>query len=218
MKDVKVLYIEDDLFTAENIIAFLEDEKFVVSHTDSIVNALALIKVNSFDIVLLDLKLQDYDGFEFLKGLKKNHIPVIVISALNETSIKVKAFRYGASDYMVKPIDLMELEARMWVVMGRHTTIPMEDEKDLFYIKDDNIYYHDKLLELTPIEYELMKFLIKNKNNTVSRESLVKNISTISSHRTLDYHIKNIRSKIQDDSKSPKYLKTIYGVGYKLVF
>jgi DNA-binding response OmpR family regulator len=219
MKSIKILYIEDDLLTAENIIKFLEDEKFTVFHTDTIVDALAQIKINSYNIVLLDLNLQDYSGFEFLKNLKKSlHIPVIVISALSETSVKLQAFRYGASDYMVKPIDLLELEARIWAVLGRFSQIKLEDEKELFYIKDKNIYFKDRLIEFTPIEYEIVQILIKNRNCTVSREQLTHKIPTISLHRTLDYHIKNIRSKINDNNKNNKYLKTVYGVGYKLVF
>ena len=219
MKDINILYIEDDLLTAETVMEFLTDEEFKVTHTDSIVDAIALVKNYSFDIVLLDLRLQDYDGFEFLKSIKgAKSIPIIVISALNDTKIKVKAFRYGASDFMVKPIDLLELEARIWAVLGRTSDIKSADDIMTFSKKDKNIYHKDNIIDLTPIEYEIFEVLLKNRNNTVTRDLLINSISSISSHRTLDYHIKNIREKIGDSAKSPEYLKTVYGVGYKLIF
>jgi DNA-binding response OmpR family regulator len=219
MENIKILYVEDDLTTAENVIEFLEDEKFIVYHTDTIVEALAQVKINSYDIVLLDLNLQDYSGFEFLKNMKKGfHLPVIVISASSETTIKLQAFRYGASDYMVKPIELLELEARIWTVLGRFTQVEVEKSSDVFYEKDGNIFFKNRLLELTPTEYEILKTLMKNKNSIVSREHLVSKLSNVSSTRTLDYHIKNIRSKIEKNDKTNKYLKTVYGTGYKLIF
>ncbi len=219
MKDINILYIEDDLLTAENMVEFLTDEKFKVTHTDNTVDAIALVKNYSFDIILLDLRLKDYDGFEFLKSLKgTKSLPVIVISALNDTNIKVKAFRYGASDFMVKPIDLLELEARIWAILGRFSEIGVVDKPLVFSQKDNNIYHKDKIIDFTPIEYEIFEILLKNRNNTVTRELLMSCISSLGSHRTLDYHIKNIRKKIGDSAKSPEHLKTIYGSGYKLIF
>jgi DNA-binding response OmpR family regulator len=217
MKSIKILYIEDDLLTAENIIKFLEDEKFTVFHTDTIVDALAQIKINSYNIVLLDLNLQDYSGFEFLKNLKKSlHIPVIVISALSETSVKLQAFRYGASDYMVKPIDLEELEARIWVQLSKNSEIKMQDDKKVFTIKESCILFKQNILNLTNIEFETLSILIQNANQVVQRDTLISSLSSISSPRSLDNHIKNIRKKIEDDKTPNTYLKTHYGVGYSL--
>jgi len=219
LKKIKILYVEDELFTAEQMMDFLEDEGFDIVHVDSIVDALATVKAYSFDIVLLDLNLGDYGGFEFLKNTKNSKkLPVIVISALNDTSTKVQAFRYGASDYMVKPVDLLELEARIWAVLGRFSEIEDDSfKKEIFYKKDNHIYYKDKSLDFTPIEYEIFDLLLRHKNTALKRERILDDISSIGTPRTLDYHIKNIRSKIEDDSKNPKYLKTVYGVGYKLV-
>jgi len=216
MKKLKILYIEDDLQTAESMIDFLNEEGFEVSHVEGVVDALALKKVHSFDIALLDLNLGDYKGFEFLKNRKK--LPVIILSAISDTTTKVQAFRYGASDYMVKPIDLLELEARIWAVLGRFSEIEdLDTSLEVFSQKNNHIYYKDRMIEFTPLEYEIFSLLLKNKNNTLKREYIVDKISTLGTHRTLDYHIKNIRDKIEDNSKNPTYLKTVYGVGYKLV-
>jgi len=93
-----------------------------------------------------------------------------------------------------------------------------EKNSDIFEIEDSNVIFLDNRLNLTQIEADILKILIINKNNIVSREILAQSLSTISSQRSLDYHIKNIRKKISDDSSNPKYLKTEYGMGYILNF
>jgi DNA-binding response OmpR family regulator len=121
---------------------------------------------------------------------------------------------------MVKPIDLLELEARIWVHLQKVKKSTSSDIKqhELFYIKDNQIYLQDRVIDFTPVEFEIFSILLQNKNRTITREKLTEALSSVSSHRTLDYHIKNIRTKIEKDSKNPKYLKTEYGIGYKLIF
>jgi len=219
MKNTNILYIEDDLTTAQYVTDFLQDCGFVVIHTDTITSGISFIENSRINIVLLDLNLPDFDGFELLKSLKNSHaIPIIILSAISDTKTKVKAFRYGANDYMVKPIDLLELEARIWSLLGYFSEISISKNDKLFYLKDENIYYENKIVDLTPIEFEIFEVLLKNKNKIVTREVLASSLSSLSSHRTLDYHIKNIRDKVEKDSKKPKYLKTEYGAGYKLMF
>jgi len=167
-------------------------------------------------LIILDLNLPDFSGFEILKSLNDTYkIPIIIISGYNETNLKVKAFKYGASDYMVKPIDLEELEARIWVHLKRNSKIQIEQEINIFEIKNNSIFLNKKELDLTPTEFEILSKLIKNKNQTIPRDELSSSLSEKSSTRSLDYHIKNIRKKISSNSNTT--IKTIYGVGYKLV-
>ena len=220
MDRVKILYVEDDLTAAQYLTEFLEEYGFEVKHTDSLSSALSFLNMEPFDLVLLDLALPDFDGFELFKSANDSKIPVIVISAFSDTNTKVKAFRYGACDYLVKPIDLVELEARIWAHL-RHfgkATGNEEKEQPLFCIEDNQVRFQNQIIDFTPVEFEIFSILLQNKNRTITRERLTEALSSVSSHRTLDYHIKNIRSKIEDDSKNPKYLKTEYGIGYKLVF
>jgi DNA-binding response OmpR family regulator len=218
MSLIRILYIEDDLTTAKYLTEFLQEYGFDVVHTDTITSALSFLNQIEFDLILLDLNLPDFDGFELLKSENFTTLPIIVISALNDTNTKVKAFRYGASDYMVKPIDLLELEARIWSHLKKYGKIEkIKDNSEVFYIKNNHAYFQDKIIDFTPVELDIFKILLKNKNQTISRERLTDALSSISSHRTLDYHMKNIRTKINDNSKTPKYLKTEYGVGYKLI-
>ncbi len=214
---VKVLYIEDDMTTAKFIVDFLHEYGFSVEHTDTITMALSYLNQNEFDIILLDLNLPDFSGFELLKTANIAQIPIMVISALNDTHTKVQAFRYGASDYMVKPIDLLEMEARIWAHLRQRGLISKPKQKDIFEIKNNQLYLNNNIIDLTPTEFNIFGMLLKNKNRVLSREKLYAALSSISSPRTLDYHIKNIREKIEQDPKNPKYLKMEYGVGYKLI-
>jgi len=219
MDAIKILLVEDDEIASELIYDFLSDSGFEVQSVLNAIDGLDRVKFNKFDLIILDINLPDFDGFEFLKSIKtKISIPIIITSAYSDTKSKILAFKYGASDYMVKPINFEELEARIWVQLGKSSEIKTEDDKSIFKIKDNNIFFQSEMLDLTTIEFEILSILIKHKNQTISRENLLKNLSNLSSPRSLDNHIKNIRKKINDNGNNAKYLKTEYGVGYRLVF
>ena len=216
LKKIKILLIEDNEFAAEMIYDFLSDYGFDVSSVTTATEGVSYLKNNNFDLLLLDINLPDFDGFEVLKSIKKNSsIPVIITSAYSETKYKLRAFKYGAVDYMVKPLDLEELEARIWVHLSKSSEIHTKEEKSLFQIEHQSILYKNKDLDLTHIEFEVLSLLIQNKNQTLKREELVKLLSSISSQRSLDNHIKNIRKKIARYSDNINYLKTEYGIGYR---
>lgn len=220
LEKTKLLYVEDDLQTAEIVVDFLQECNFEVSFCDTITAALSLLQQQKFHLLLLDLTLPDFSGLELIKKVRQSqNIPIIVLSAHSETKTKVTAFRYGANDYMVKPISLEELEARIWALLGRFTQIQTENtlQKDICYIKDNTIFFHNEALNLTQTEFDILSLLLKNKNSVLSRELLSTSLSSISSPRSLDYHIRNIRKKLKDDVSNPHYLKTQYGFGYKLV-
>ena len=113
-------------------------------------------------------------------------------------------------------MDLEELEARIWLQLGKNSAIRIEEEKKQFQIKESNIFFEQKLLNLTTIEFEILSILIKNSNFVVKRGTLVSSLSSLSSQRSLDNHIKNIRKKIGDNGNKAIYLKTVYGIGYSL--
>lgn len=216
---LKILIIEDDELAANLMKEFLEECDFSVECVHTVTDGLSYVRQNHYHILLLDLNLPDFSGLEMLKNIKNRvALPIIVISAYNDTQTKVQAFKYGASDYMVKPVDLEELEARIWAIMGRHSSIQTQNEKNIFEIKNNRVFFKQTILDLTSLEFELLSLLIQNKNQTISRESLASTLSSISSHRSLDHHIKNIRKKIGDVGNNPLFLKTEYGIGYRLNF
>jgi len=218
MEIYTILIIEDDEDVSDLIKNFLYDCGFKVETFMLASDAIASMRVKKYDLLLLDLNLPDFDGFEVLKAMKNSiTIPTIVISAYSDINTKLRAFRLGALDYIVKPYNMLELEARIWASFIKST--PFVNTQDgIFEIENNNVVFRDEKLKLTQIESDILKVLISNKNNTVSRETLSASLSTISSQRSLDYHIKNIRKKICDDSSNPKYLKTEYGMGYILNF
>ncbi len=220
MMDIfNILIIEDDEIAASWLQDYLEACSFVVDCAHTVTDGLSCIQKNDYQVLLLDLNLPDFTGFDLLKRIKNSvALPVIIISAYSDTQTKVKAFKYGASDYMVKPIDLEELEARIWALTGRYSTIKSSNEKNIFEIKNNLIRFNQETLDLTNLEFELLSTLIQNRRQTITREVLVESLSSISSHRSLDQHIRNIRKKIGDDGNHPTYLKTEYGVGYRLSF
>jgi DNA-binding response OmpR family regulator len=218
-KDVSILMVEDEPAAAEFLLKYLETCGFAVEHRETTTDALAALSRQRFDLVLLDLVLPDFSGFDLLRELRTRYTtPVIIISAHGDTKTKVRAFRHGASDYMVKPIDPEELEARIWAVLGRHSALQTTTENEVFRIQNNQIFFNGKVVDLTATEFDILSLLIRHRNTTLTREYLADTLSSISSHRSLDHHIKNIRKKLGEDSKHPRYLKTEYGVGYKLVY
>jgi len=217
MRKIKILLIEDDEDAAALICEYLEESGFEMTAVFTVSDGLSYLNSDKFDLLILDLNLPDFDGYEVLKNIKDRiAVPVIVVSAYSDTSSKLIAFRYGASDYMVKPLELEELEARIWVHTGRKHSITTGGNEKRFEIRENAIWFKGKELDLTSTEYGILSMLVKNMHTTVSREKLMDSVSAISSHRSLDNHIKNIRKKIEEDGNRPKYLKTEYGVGYKL--
>jgi len=218
MRKTKLLLVEDDVLASELISNFLEDCGFIVVTVFTATDGVAHVKNSGYDLLILDINLPDFDGYEVLKNIKNRvSIPVIITSGDSDTKSKLLAFKYGASDYMVKPFDLEELEARIWIQLGKNSEIKTEDEKRVFEIKDREILFNQELLSLTTIEFELLSLLIRHKNQVMRREELVDALSSIGTNRSLDNHIKNIRKKIGDNGNRATLLKTEYGVGYKLV-
>ncbi|MEW6551117.1 MAG: response regulator transcription factor [Campylobacterota bacterium] len=215
-----ILLIEDDHETALLLKEYLDDVDFSVDIFDTVTSAISSINFKEYSSILLDINMPDFNGFEVLKFLSKNkiNIPVIVISAYSDKNIKLQAFKLGANDYMVKPIDPEELEARIWVQLRNHTDLTVEKTKT-FEISENTIYFDAEPLNLTKTEFDILSLLIKNKNSVVKRDYLLDFLSSISiNNRSLDYHIKNIRKKLKDNATNPKYLITEYGVGYKICF
>lgn len=217
----QILLIEDDDKTAFLIKSFLEEYDLKIDIVNTVTTAISNLKFEKYDLVLLDINLPDFDGFEVLKFFNKNsmNIPVIVMSAFSDKNTKLQAFKFGANDYMVKPIDIEELEARIWVQLKSISTLKEKVNKDIFQINSSVILFQNETLKLTKIEFKILKYLIENKNNIVQREELLKCLSSsIQNDRSLDFHIKNIRIKIRDNVTNPKYLITEYSIGYKLIF
>lgn len=219
-KKIKVLLIEDDTAAAKEVADFLEGVGFEVTVAETAVDGLAKLLSASYELLLLDLSLPDFSGFEVIKQINnQNSIPIIVLSCHSNIEAKIQAFRFGVDDYLCKPFMLEELEVRMWAILKRCSMIKFEYAKTSLTIdyKSQTILLNQVPLALTAIEYKILSFLMENKNRVVYRDVLAIHLSSLSSRQSLNYHIQNIRKKLGDNPKKPTFIMTEYGTGYRLV-
>lgn len=217
----KVLLIEDDLQMQNLIVDYLKDYNFDCVAFDNPKIALdEFCKNQNFDIAILDLMLPVMDGFDLFKKLKKiKDIPVIISSARGDIGNKIHGFELGVDDYLAKPYEPRELVLRIEHILKKSSTnkITIGD----FVIDKENreVLVDNFPVEFTKIEFEIFIFLCENLNKISSREQILNatSLDENTKNRTIDMHISNIRYKIGDDSKNPKYIKSVWGVGYKFV-
>ena len=214
----KVLLIEDDLQMQKFIIEYLEDynfECFAFAHPK---DALENFKNNNDYSIILDLMLPDMDGFDLFKKLKQiQDIPIIISSARGDIGNKIHGFELGADDYLAKPYEPRELVLRIEHILKRNISSKITIS-DFEIDKENRIVVLDNYsIEFTKIEFEIFIFLIENLNKISSREQILNatSLDENTKNRTIDMHISNIRYKIGDDSKNPKYIKSVWGIGYK---
>ena len=183
--------------------------------------------LKNFDLVILDLTLPGMDGLEVCREIReKYNIPIIISSARSDISDKVVGLQIGADDYLPKPYDPKEMHARIMSLIRRYKktneVVQEEPVADSLFRVDDRrheIYYNDETLALTPAEYEILSYLIKQHSFSVSREQLVYNCKSLKDKdsKSLDVIIGRLRTKINDSSKSPKHIFSVRGIGYKLI-
>ena len=217
----KVLLVEDDLQMQSLIVDYLKDYGFIVTAFDNPKDVLEDFKTNNdYSIIILDLMLPFMDGFDLFNKLKEiKNIPIIISTARGDIGNKIHGFELGADDYLAKPYEPRELVLRIESILKRNSTKSFKIGD--FTIDKDNrtVLIDDYAIDFTKIEFEIFIYLIENKNKISSREQIL-NASSLdfnTKNRTIDMHISNIRAKIGDDSKNPKYIKSVWGIGYKFV-
>ncbi|MBP5778615.1 MAG: response regulator transcription factor, partial [Campylobacter sp.] len=165
------------------------------------------------------------DGLEVCKEIREKYdIPIIISSARSDVSDRIVGLQIGADDYMPKPYDRKEMHARIMSLIRRYRKTAEKEEivaDSIFRIdeKRHEIYFGDEALVLTPAEYEILEYLIKQHSFSVSREQLVYNCKSLKDKdsKSLDVIIGRLRTKIGDSSKNPKYIFSVRGIGYKLI-
>lgn len=214
---IKVLMIEDDSELAEILIDYLKKFNIFVKNYEDPFLGLSAINIDKFDLVILDLSLPAIDGLEVCKKIRETKdIPIIISSARSDTTDKVVALKLGADDYLPKPYDPIELEARIKSVLRRYT-LPKK-ETEIFRVDENSmeVYKNGKNLKLTQAEYEILSFFIKKEGYVISREDIIDNVDVLQTEgSSLNVLINRIRSKIEDDTKNPKFIETVRGIGYK---
>lgn len=219
----KILLIEDDLEMQSLICEYLQNYDFEVQAYDKPKDALSHLRANptQYKVVVLDLMLPQMDGFDVCKEIRSfSDAHIIISSARNELSDKILGYGLGADDYLAKPYEPRELVLKINSFLRRNTL----SKKRVGDFEIDEAKMEVSLegytLDLTKIEFDILLLLLSNQGKVFSREVIFNAINGIgynSKDRTVDMHISNLRAKIGDDPKNPTYIKSVWGIGYKLV-
>ncbi len=220
---INILMVEDDIELASIIKRYLSSYDIEVTNTTQGISCLEKLSnsQNKYDLLILDLTLPDIDGLELIVKLRKiSNIPIIISSARDDLLDKVIGLERGADDYLPKPYDPRELEARIKSILRRQQS--NIKKQSIFELDVDNhtINFKNNPLLLTLGEFDILSLLIKRKNGVVSREDIIYDslhIDDDSSLKNIDVMISRIRSKIAAIDSGTKYIHSIRGMGYKLI-
>ncbi len=214
----KILIVDDEENIRKVIREYLEFEGFLCFEASNGEEAIKMCKENSYDLIVLDIMMPKIDGFTVAKEIrKKQSVPIIMLSARSEEYDKLYGFDVGIDDYVTKPFSPKELVARIKANLKRNTI--MNEEISYLGLKIDtlghNVYVDNKKINLTNKEYELLLYLIKNKNIVLTREQILNNVwnmDYLGEERTIDTHIKTLRNLL---GPYKNLIVTVRGVGYK---
>lgn len=221
-----VLLIEDEPKIVRLARDYLERAAFAVRSAGNGEHALREFRADQPDLVVLDLGLPGIDGLDLLRSLRReSNTPVIILTARGEESDRIVGLELGADDYMVKPFSPKELVARVRAVLRRAEGAPAAGA-ELLHAADltldlprMRLTVGDVPIELTPTEFQLLARLARQPGRILTRAQLLEAVHGVaieSYERAIDTHIKNIRRKIEPDPRQPRYIHTVYGVGYRL--
>ena len=225
-----ILVCDDDKEIVKAIEIYLAKEGYNVFKAYDGNECLEILQKNKVQLVILDIMMPKKDGIETINEIREKYsIPVIMLSAKSEDEDKIKGLDIGADDYVTKPFNPQELIARVNSLLRRYTKLGSAveaEEENIFRVGDleidDNlkqVKINDQEIKLTPTEYKILKFLTENKGKVYSINQIYENIwaeDCYGAENIIAVHIRHIREKIEINPKEPKYLKVIWGVGYKI--
>lgn len=226
----KILVCDDDKDIVEAIDIYLTQEGYEVLKAYDGDEAIKVLKRNEVDLLIMDVMMPRLDGIRATLKIRENmSLPIIILSAKSEDADKILGLNIGADDYMTKPFNPLELVARVKSQLRRYTqlgSMARSDNQSEFrtgglVIRDDlkEVTVDGEKVKLTPIEYNILLLLVKNQGKVFSINQIYENIwneEAIGADNTVAVHIRHIREKIEINPKEPRYLKVVWGVGYKV--
>lgn len=226
----KILVCDDDKDIVEAVKIYLSGEGYSVLSAFDGEEALNILEKESVDLILLDIMMPKLDGIRATLKIRENSsVPIIMLSAKSEDTDKVLGLNIGADDYLTKPFNPLELIARVKSQIRRYTKLgnATNIEQGKTYtcgdlkINDDTkeVMVADESVKLTPIEYNILYLLVKNQGKVFSIDDIYEQIwneKPVGADNTVAVHIRHIREKIEINPKEPRYLKVVWGVGYKV--
>lgn len=229
MKNPKILIIEDDEAINTMISKALSKEGFDIENAFDGEEALKLWK-DDFKLIILDLMLPKIDGMEVMRRIRAHStVPILILSAKAEESDRIIGLGLGADDYLVKPFSVAELIARVKAQLRRFMYYDSNDNNDKVSILEHGnlklnlenytLIKNDEVIDLRPKEFEILKLLFENPNKVFTKAQIFNSVwgqEYMGDDNTVMVHIKRLRNKIEDDKTTPKYIETVWGIGYRL--
>jgi DNA-binding response OmpR family regulator len=228
----RILIVEDERAVARGLEYGLAKEGFEVLWADTGQRALGLARAQDPHLILLDIRLPDISGFDVCRQLRGEgrRMPILMLTARDEELDKVLGLELGADDYVVKPFSLRELISRVRALLRRaygRLSTPAGEGAERVRFGDVEIdlerlvvIRQGRLVDLTPTEFRLLRYLAAHRGRPLSRETLIEAVwgydSDVGSERTVDVHVRHLRTKLEDDPARPRWLVTVRGVGYML--
>ena len=221
----RILVVDDEKLIVKGVRFSLEQEGYEVSCAYDGEEALEQAKQTDYDLILLDVMLPKYTGFEVCQMIREfSNVPIVMLTAKGEDMDKILGLDYGADDYITKPFNILEVKARIKAIMRRTEHKETEANQKLVVVGDlkldcesRRVYVENKEINLTAKEFDVLELLVFNPNKVYSRESLLKLVwgaDYPGDVRTVDVHIRRLREKIETNPSEPKYVHTKWGVGY----
>ena len=220
----KVLLVDDEKRMLDLLALYLKPHNYVCTKAIGAKEALSYIEKEVFDIILLDIMMPEMNGWELCKEIRSfTEIPIIMVTAREQKEDIVKGLKLGAVDYITKPINEMELVARMDALLRRINPCRSINVNGLLWDDEQfELTYHKHDIKLTPKEFAIIGYLMKNPNRVFPREQLIELIwghESETEGRTVDSHVRNLRNKIRKTGfPIDEYLSTVWGIGYKWIY
>ena len=225
---MNVLVVDDDREIVDSICIFLLGEGYKALKAYDGIEALDILSENEVHLMILDIMMPKLDGIKTLMKLRESrNIPVILLSAKSEDTDKIFGLTAGADDYVTKPFNPSELMARVKSQLRRYTTLGSIGKQNgeividglCVNIESKTVKVDGENVRLTPVEYKILELLVRNRGRVFSAEDIYSNVwneQNIVGDNTIAVHVRHIREKIEINPKEPKYLKVVWGIGYKI--
>lgn len=230
MSDINILVVDDEREIADLVEIYLVNENYNVIKQYDGSNVINILENKDISLIILDIMMPGIDGISLCRNIRKNYnIPIIMLSAKTMDMDKVLGLSSGADDYITKPFNPIELIARVKAQIRRYTkfNIRQTSKNNIIEIKgltinkeSYTVKLYDEKIDFTPTEFELLYLLASNQDKVMSSEEIFESVWKEkyfeASNNTVMVHVRHIREKLGDNSKDPKFIKTVWGVGYKI--
>lgn len=227
MEKLKVLVVDDDREIVESIAIFLKADGYLVRKAYNGLEALDIVMTENVHLIILDIMMPELDGIKtLLKVRESKNLPIILLSAKSEDADKILGLTAGADDYITKPFNPSELVARVKSQLRRYTQLGAMQIKETQIVirglvldtESKSVTVDGEAVRLTPLEYKILELLCRHPGRVFSTEEIYRQVwnDDIVSDNAIAVHVRHIREKIEINPKEPRYLKVVWGVGYKI--